>query len=116
MWIATNTAFVSVVEHRDDRDLVIVRGRIRGDVERFLNPLPSGLRVIEEVTPDADYRFRATVDRRAFMHALMRAGRGVKYPNFKGSVRAKRRHDLYLQLWGVLRSAQQILAGVRART
>ena len=58
MWIVLNNSFVSVVQHREDPALVLVRGRFRGDVDRFLN----AKREIE--TPGADYRFRATVTRR----------------------------------------------------
>ena len=106
MWIITNNAFVSIVEHRDDAGMLIVRGRFKGDVARFLNPLPSGIGVIEECTPGADYRFRATVPRDAVLHAMMRAGDRIRYPNFKDSIRAGWRKALAMRVWSMFHAAQ----------
>lgn len=113
MWIKTNNAFVSIVEHRDDSNLLIVRGRFKGDVERFLNPLPSGMQVIEEVTPKADYRFRAVVQREAVAYALTRAAARIHYPNFKDSIGTKWRKAIAMRLWSVLHSAQVERYGAR---
>lgn len=107
MWIITNNAFVSIVEHRDYPGTLIVRGRFRGDVERFLNPMPSGESVIEECTPGADYRFRSAVPREAVLHALLRAGRRIDYPNFKDSIRAKWRKALAMRVWSIFHSEQE---------
>ena len=107
MWIILNNAFVSIVEHRADPGLLIVRGRFKGDVERFLNPMPAGLNVIEEVTPSADYRFRAVVERTDVAHALVRATHRVRYPNFKDSIVAKFRKALAMRVWSIFHAAQQ---------
>lgn len=107
MWLITNTAFVSIVEHRDDASKLIVRGRFKGDVERFLNPLTSGLRVIEEVTPTADYRFRAVVQREEVAHAMLRAAQRITYPNFKDSIKAAFRKSIAMRVWSIFHGAQQ---------
>lgn len=107
MWIITSGAFVSIVEHRDDPGMLIVRGRFKGDVQRFLNPLPGGMRIVEEITPQADYRFRAVVPREAVLHALLRAGRAINYPNFKDSIKATWRKALAMRVWSIFEREQQ---------
>lgn len=95
MWLFLNNAFVSIVEHRDEPTLLIVRGRIRGDVDRFLG------RKCEAVTPEADYRFRAVVERSEVEAAVVRAVEGIAYANFKRSC-VNPRHDAYLRVWSVM--------------
>jgi hypothetical protein len=106
MWLFTSNAFVSIVEDRDSVDRLIVRGRFKGDVERFLNPLPSGVSVREVVTPNADYRFRATVERSDVCAAMVRASYAVGYPNFKGSIKADWRHRVAMAVWSILHREQ----------
>lgn len=113
MWIKTNNAFVSIVEHRDNPRLLIVRGRFKGDVERFLNPLTSGMQVREDVTPKADYRFRAIVPREDVAYALTRAASRIHYPNFKDSIATKWRKAVAMRIWSILFEAQQERAGGR---
>lgn len=96
MWLMTNKTFVSIVEHRDDPNLLCVRGRFKGDVDRFLG------KACETETPGADYRFRAVAPRDEVSSALLISALGIDYPNFKDSVREKWRHDAYLEVWGVM--------------
>lgn len=96
MWLMTNKSFVSIVEHRDDPNLLCVRGRFKGDVDQFLG------KKVEVETPDADYRFRAVAERDLVSHCMLVAALGIDYPNFKNSVREKWRHDAYLDVWGVM--------------
>lgn len=107
MWVILNNAFVSIVEHRDDASKLIVRGRFKGDVERFLNPLASGLRVIEEVTPSADYRFRAVVPREEVANAMLRSVQRITYPNFKDSIKAAFRKSIAMRVWSIFHREQQ---------
>jgi hypothetical protein len=106
MWIFTSNCFVSIVEDRACAERLIVRGRFKGDVERFLNPLPTGVRVTEIVTPTADYRFRATVLRSDVCAAMVRASYAVDYPNFKGSIKAKFRERVAMAVWSILHREQ----------
>jgi len=103
MWIVTSGGFVSIVEHRDDAGQLIVRGRFAGDAARFLG-VPQAR---EEETPDADYRFRIVAKREAVEKAVVRAVRGVRYPNFKDSIREAWRKALALQVWSIFHAAQQ---------
>lgn len=107
MWIVLSNAFVSIVEHRDDADMLIVRGRFKGDVARFLGVPPAR----ETETPDADYRFRIVAKREAVERAVVRAVRGVRYPNFKDSIREVWRKALALKVWSIFHAAQEERAG-----
>lgn len=112
MWIITSGGFVSIVQHRDDPRLLIVRGRFEGDVERFL-AVPGQLRPLEECTPHADYRYRCTVPRETVAAALLRQVDLVRYPNFKDSIKAAFRKVLAMRVWSIFHAAQHERAGTR---
>lgn len=101
MWIMTNGGFLSVVDKGDDSGrTLLVRARRPGDIERAF--------------PDAtvqdgggtDYRFRARIDREQVAQAVADQVRGISYGNFKGSVRDRRLHDAYMDVWGVMYGLQ----------
>lgn len=101
MWVFLNNAFVSIVQHRDDADLVLVRGRLDGDVQRFMGEhMPEGVTV--ERTPRADYLFRAVVPRSAVNAAMQASVNRIDYPNFKNSVADHTRHDAYTACWSAM--------------
>lgn len=93
MWLYLPDAFLSIVAFRDDPDCLLVRARVRGDIERVFPGVETG------ETPDADYRFRAVIDRQIVADAI--AGRllEISYPNFKASVTDDERHAVYLDVW-----------------
>lgn len=98
MWIKTNSAFVSIVEHRDDPETLLVRGRFKGDAARFL-----GVPASEEIElTAADYRFRVIASREQVEKAVVRAVRGVHYPNFKDSIKTAWRKAVAMKIWSVL--------------
>lgn len=97
-----NNAFVSIVEHYDDPDLLVVRGRFPGDVSRFLG-VPVGL---ERETTHTDYRYRIAAPRKVVEEAVLLAVRGISYPNFKNSIRDYWRKALALSVWSIFADAQ----------
>jgi len=102
MWIFTNKAMVSIVEHRQKPGTYIVRGRFKGDVAHFL-----GLRVAEErETPGADYRYRIEVEAPVVDRAVAMAAAAIDYPNFKDSVEDPDRRTAYQEVWTVMHRAQ----------
>lgn len=102
MWLFLNDSFVSIVEHRDDPDTLLVRGRFRGDAARFL-----GLPQHHEVElATADYRWRVITSRATVEKALLRAVRRARYPNFKDSIRTAWRKAIALRVWSILAAAQ----------
>ena len=100
MWIFMNDAMLSIVEHRDDPAKLMVRARIAGDIERAFPEAE-----VSE-TPRADYRFRATLDRREVAAALAAAAMGIDYDNFKNSVDDSGRHHAYMGVWSVMNEEQ----------
>ena len=109
MWVMTNSSFVSIVQHWDKPDIMVVRGRFLGDVANFLNlPLSA-----EKVTPDNDYRFRIEATRDAVHAAVNRAVTMIDYGNFKNSC-PPWRHAVYMGVWSVLHQAQRVaLSGTK---
>jgi hypothetical protein len=100
MWIFLSNSFLSVVQKPGDTDLLTVRARIEGDIER--------------VFPDAqvhankgtDYKYRAKVPREAVAQALHDQAMSVSYPNFKSIVKDRKRHDAYMGVWSAMYGAQ----------
>lgn len=114
MWIFLNDAFVSVVEDRADSSHLVVRGRRKGDVEKFLEGcIAAELRVVQ--TDHADYRFRASVPRRAVARALEAAALSLDYPNFKDSVEEDERHSIYARVWSAALSLDERNSAARFR-
>ena len=79
MWMFTKFGFISVVEHRDIPDHLMVRAR---------DPRP-----LREIWPDhpittlwdADYRHRITVHRDAFASSMGETVESIDYDNFKNA-------------------------------
>ncbi|WP_019024064.1 MULTISPECIES: hypothetical protein [unclassified Thioalkalivibrio] len=99
MWVFLPDCAVSIVAHRDHEDSLLVRARLRGDLERFLAGCEEAGGVTE--TPDADYRFRAVVQRSVVGAILSDQAAGMEYDNFKNQVRPDEdlRHSWYYRAW-----------------
>jgi hypothetical protein len=108
MWIFLNDAFLSIVTPRTHdvpkplrgRDLLLVRARKRGDIQRVF---PS-VRVTR--TPNRDYAFRAFVPRPRVIDAIGQRLLDMEYGNFKDSVANDERHSAYSKVWSVMYSYQ----------
>lgn len=102
MWIFFPDAMLSVVAHRDKFDVLLVRARFAGDIERIF----PGARVTR--TPAADYLYRAEVHRRTFADVLSLHVLKMSYRNVKGAIHCgdRRRSDAMGKVWDVMRSAQ----------
>ena len=55
MWIFSEEAYLSVVEDKTNPDMLLVRARVKGDIEKHF---PDS---ITTETPDADYLYRASI-------------------------------------------------------
>lgn len=110
MWIVTTSGFMSIVEHRDDRNLVLVRGRVRADLE----PLAHELGGHVASTPDADYPYRLIAPKRDVAAAISRMVLAIDYPNFKDEVgrrQGRAREHAYHEIWASLRRSLEPLDG-----
>ncbi len=106
MWVMTTRGFFSVVADRDDASQVLVRARVRQDLEALaeVGDLPE----IAE-TPTADYRWRVRLSRAEWSRALARLAEEIEYPNFKDAVAERQGHERegsYHRIWAVLRELQ----------
>lgn len=102
MWICLNNAFLSIVAHRDQPEMLLVRGRREGDIEAVFPDAEVS------VTPRADYLCRAVIPREVVADVIATQAQGIPYDNFKASVRDGALHDAYLSMWGVMRRLQGI--------
>ena len=86
MWLFTETGFVSAVQHREDKDLLVVRARDRISLE----PLAEATGT--EITTNAysDYPYRVIVHKADFNTWVSNAIKFLDYPNFKNQVAVTR--------------------------
>ena len=80
MWIFTQHGMVSVVQHREDPNLLLVRAREPEVLKEFFSDSPK-TRI--QKTPKADYRYRVLVDRDGFWDVMIGQINQIDYPNFK---------------------------------
>jgi hypothetical protein len=107
VWIVTTRGFFSVVSHREDPRMVLVRARLREDLES-LTELTGPIEIL--ATPDHDYPFRAVVSRERWSAALVLLASEIDYDNFKNAVAARQGHeraDVYRWVWFDLATLQR---------
>ena len=108
MWICLSDAFLSIVDpggQGPKGDNLLVRARIKGDIERVF---PKA-RATE--TTARDYRFRAFIPRKQVAEAIAKRVMENHATNFKNSVAEDLRHDAYARIWGVMHGLQHQLNG-----
>lgn len=103
MWIFLKDSMLSIVQDKDDVDMLMVRARLRGDIQAVFGDRTKVL----ETPPPADYRFRARLDRDKVTEALMNEIHGITYTNFKKSVPSMARHNAYLRVWTTMHREQE---------
>ena len=114
MWLITKNGLLSVVQNLDSKgpgDALLVRGRVRGDLEHFADAaarLGGRPEVVE--TPRADYGFRVTASREVLAVYLAGQVGALDYPNFKSEVAKDdpERAHVYSRVWSVLRDLRWI--------
>ena len=107
MWLFTPQGFYSVVAHRRDADKLLVRARVREDLEALKEQIPD-LRIVSD--QEADYRWRAIVTRAEWVAALAQLASEIDYDNFKSAVgdrQGDERARIYGHVWGELLALQR---------
>ena len=111
MWIFAKDGFLSVVQDKSHYDLLLVRGRVQGDVQKFF---PKAKVYRSEMR---DYRHRALVPRESVAARLAQAVMEIDYGgggdaiSFKDSITDKRRAHFYFDVWNTCWEMQQALKG-----
>ena len=102
MWIVLNKTFISIVENRHNKNELLVRSRVKGDIEKIF----PDAEVIEN--NDADYLFRAFLPRSQVSEAIKKEVDMIDYGNFKDSVPKSdiKRLNSYMNVWSNLRHLQ----------
>ena len=107
MWVTTTRGFFSVVAHRDQPEMVLVRARAREDLES-LAEVTGPLEI--ETTPERDYGYRAVVPRERWSAGLVLLAAEIDYDNFKNAVAERQgydRADVYHRVWFALTELQR---------
>lgn len=109
MWVFNREGFFSVVQNQEADNQVMVRARFAQDLENLKKKLSSvGAFSIPTIkTPKADYPFRIILNKTEWAEYLRKSALDIDYPNFKSSLKDQKRHDIYLQVWGVMRRAAE---------
>lgn len=108
MWIYMKDGFFSVIEHPDSKKHVLVRARVKGDIEKVFGNCTTGS---VQFTPDSDYRFRAAVSKAKFGSVLLSQSQLINYKNFKNAINDKERREYwYEQVWDTMVMMQDNLA------
>lgn len=108
MWICLNDSFLSIVDpgaQGPKGDYLLVRARIKGDIERVF-PKANVI-----VIHGRDYLFRAFIPRKQVADAIAKRVMENHATNFKNSVPENMRHDAYARIWGVMHGLQWKLNG-----
>ena len=101
MWIQFNNAFLSIVENRDNELELLVRARIKGDIEKIFPEAD----VFED--NNADYKYRAFISKAKVGRRMMLKLTEINYDNFKNSVKEIERKTAYSNVWIELRKLQK---------
>jgi hypothetical protein len=102
MWVFLNNSFFSAVVDKNNDNRLVVRARVKGDLERTFG---EKTKVVE--TTDTDYRFRCFISKAHMKYVMCRQIENIDYTNFKNSVDDKERHDHYLEVWCVMNEYQE---------
>ena len=76
MWIVLNKSFLSIVENRNNKIELLVRSRVKGDIEKVF----SEANVFEDNT--ADYKYRSYIDRKTVANTISKELMNINYDNF----------------------------------
>ncbi|EAO3412054.1 hypothetical protein Q6I89_004403 [Salmonella enterica] len=104
MWFFGSEAFLSVVQHRQNPDILIVRARRPGHIEKMF---PAA----NVVTIDGrDYQFRAELPREVVAIRMQQYVMEMTATNFKDSVKDKIYHDACFGVWNCMERIQPLRA------
>lgn len=107
MWILLDKGFISIVQHKDDPDLMLVRARVRDDLS---NVLGEDIDIVEDKA--ADYLYRTVVSRQRVADTLRDAVLNVDYTShvkdiaIERSSENPRRSDAYYATWTAMSKMQ----------
>ena len=115
MWILMDTGFLSIVQHNKNKNRLLVRARVEGDIKEFARlykELFNKKLKIDEVV-EADYRWRTTAERGKVAELLMTKIMELDYTSHVKDVAIKRsapntaRSAAYYATWDAMNMMQE---------
>lgn len=82
MWLFTETGYVSAVQHRTDKDILVVRARDR----QSLTPIAEQYGLEINTSEYTDYPYRVFMKRKDFSSWVAESIKFLDYGNFKNQV------------------------------
>jgi hypothetical protein len=112
MWLFSTQGFFSVVNHLHKPGHLLVRARLREDIDQMARLLAeeTGRTFIPLVLPEADYLYRLEVPRDDFVLVMARLVRELDYANFKAAVHSHgdpTRDRVYGRVWSLVAELQE---------
>lgn len=100
MWAFTSEAFLSIVQHKQNPAMLVVRSRRPGHIQKMF---PDA----EVATLDGrDYQFRAELPREVVAERMFQYVMEMTATNFKDSVKDKVYHDACYGVWSCMERIQ----------
>ncbi|EAM1616295.1 hypothetical protein EU642_21910 [Salmonella enterica] len=104
MWFFGSEAFLSVVQHKTDPAILVVRSRRPGHIQKMF---PTA----EVVTIDGrDYMYRTELPREAVAERMHKYVMDMTATNFKNSVKDQTYHGACISVWSVMEKIQPMPA------
>jgi hypothetical protein len=107
MWVFTAQGFISAVQHRGDRNLLMVRARTGQALEELAHMTGKGI----SQTPTADYPYRVVVERETFRSWLANEVERIDYDNFKNAAHVMgdpRYDEALMNVWSAMYSSEHL--------
>ena len=103
MWIVLNNSFLSIVKNRNNDNELLVRARVKGDIEKVFDDAD----VFED--ENADYKYRSYISRENVANVISNELLKIDYDNFKSSVSKDDidRSHAYMNVWSALNKLQR---------
>ena len=115
-WIFLPQGFFSIVADGQQPGRLVIRARIRGDLETLrADLLPQATKV--QLTPTRDYPMRIFAPRRAVAAAMSKAVMEIQYTNFKAEILARQglgRELLYAKVHRLMADAEDQMMDLEA--
>ncbi len=106
MWLFCKSGFFSAVQHNSQPELIHVRARFAGDLERLCQA--HGVTTAVKHTPGHDYAYRMDFPRETWANIVKAEAETIDYDNFKAAVHDNTARDhAYMGCWLALRNAQE---------
>ena len=102
MWVFLNNSFLSIVENRNNKEELLVRSRVRGDIDKIFPN--SNIFEME----NSDYKYRSYIKKIEVSEKIREIVTNINYDNFKNSISKSedQRHSSYLNVWNEMRKLQ----------